>query len=247
MPLREHLRELRRRILWAALGLLVGAVVGWVVYDPIVVAMQAPLEVIASRGRLAQLNFGTVGSAFDLKIQVALFLGVFLSSPWWIGQLWMFVVPGLTRKERLYSLSFILAGAVLFVAGGALAWWVLPHAVQMLTAFTPDLAVNLLDARTYYTFFMRVILAFGLGFLLPLVMVGLNFLGVVAGRTYLKAWRWAVIGCFVFTAVVNPLPDAWSMIAMGVPLCGMYFAAVGISLLRDRRVARRRRAAEATA
>lgn len=240
MPLGDHLRELRRRILWAGLGVVVGAVVGWVLYEPIVAMMVAPLEVINDRGQQADLNFGTVGSAFDLKIQVSLFLGLFIASPWWIGQMWMFITPGLTRKERLYSISFVTAGALLFVSGGWLAWYILPHAVEMLTSFTPGLAVNILDARTYFTFFMRVILAFGVAFLLPLVMVGLNFLGVVSGAAYLKAWRWAVLGSFVFTAFANPLPDAWSMIAMALPLCGLYFAAVGISFLRDRRVARRR-------
>lgn len=245
MPLGDHLRELRRRILWAGLGVLVGAVLGWILYEPIVGAMVAPLEEINARGQQADLNFGTVGSAFDLKIQVSLFLGVFIASPWWIGQLWMFVTPGLTRRERVYSLSFILSGAALFVAGGWLAWFILPHAVEVLTSFTPDMALNLLDARFYFTFFMRVILAFGVAFLLPLVMVGLNFLGVVSGRSYLRAWRWAVLGSFVFTAFANPLPDAWSMIAMALPLCGLYFGAVGISLLRDRQVRRRR--AEAAA
>jgi sec-independent protein translocase protein TatC len=246
MPLGDHLRELRRRIMWAALGILVGAVVGWLLYDPLLGAMTAPLRTITQEGREAALNFGTVGLAFDLKIQVSLFLGLFLSSPWWIAQLWMFVTPGLTRMERVYSLSFILAGAILFVAGGAMAWWILPHAVDMLTSFTPSMALNLMDARTYFSFFMRVILAFGCAFLLPVLMVGLNFLGVVSGRTYLKAWRWAVLGAFVFAAFANPLPDAWSMIAMATPICALYFGAVGISFLRDRRVAKRR-AADAAA
>ncbi|WP_448072253.1 twin-arginine translocase subunit TatC [Georgenia yuyongxinii] len=245
MPLGDHLRELRRRVMWAAVGILVGAVAGWLLYDPLLGAMTAPLEVIAEQGREAALNFGTVGSAFDLKVQVSIFLGLFISSPWWIGQLWMFVTPGLTRRERLYSLSFIVSGALLFVAGGAMAWWVLPHAVEILTSFTPTMALNLMDARTYFTFFMRVILAFGVAFLLPVIMVGLNFLGVVSGRTYLKAWRWAVLGAFVFAAFANPLPDAWSMIAMAAPICALYFGAVGISFLRDRRVAKRRASQDA--
>jgi sec-independent protein translocase protein TatC len=157
----------------------------------------------------------------------------------------MFVTPGLTRKERLYSLSFILSGAVLFIAGGALAWWVLPHAVEALTSFTPASALNLMDARTYFNFFMRVILVFGVAFLVPVIMVGVNFLGVVSGRTYLKAWRWAIIGAFFFAAFANPLPDAWSMIALALPICFLFFGAVGVSMLRDRRVAKRRAAAAA--
>lgn len=239
MPLGDHLRELRKRLMLAAAGILVGAVGGWFLYPPLFASMVAPLEAIGN------LNFTTVGQAFDLRIQVALFLGLFLTSPWWIGQLWLFVTPGLTRTERVYSLSFILAGAVLFVGGGALAWWILPHAVQILTSFTPEQALNLLDARTYFAFFMRVILVFGVAFLLPLAMVGLNFLGVVRARTYLGAWRWAVLLAFTFTAVANPLPDAWSMIIMGGAISLLFFLAVGVCFLHDRRADKRRAAHDA--
>lgn len=246
MPLGDHLRELRRRLVWAALGIVVGAVAGWFLYDPIVAMMTAPLEEISGEGAQAGLNFGTIGSAFDLKMQVALFLGLFLSSPWWIGQLWMFITPGLTRKERTYSLSFVLAGAVLFLAGGTLAWFVLPRAVAVLTSFTPDSGLNLMSAREYFVFFMRVILAFGVAFLVPLLLVGLNFLGILPGRTLLKGWRWAVLIGFTFAAFANPLPDAWSMIALALPMCALYFMAVGVAFLRDRSVAKRK-AAQAAA
>ena len=245
MPLGDHLRELRRRLVWAVLGILVGAVGAWFLYEPVLSAMMAPLEKISEQGQQAGLNFGTVGSAFDLKMQVALFLGLFISSPWWITQLWMFITPGLTKKERLYSVSFILAGALLFVAGGALGWLVLPRAVQVLTSFTPGDALNLMDARTYLGFFMRVVITFGVAFLVPLIMVGINFLGLVSARTYLKGWRWAVLAGFVFAAFANPLPDAWSMIAMALVICSLYFLALGVCFLRDRHVARRRRAAAA--
>ncbi|MFH5823296.1 twin-arginine translocase subunit TatC [Georgenia sp. AZ-5] len=246
MPLADHLRELRRRLVWAVLGIVVGAVAGWLLYEPVLSAMMAPLMEISEEGGQAALNFGTVGSAFDLKIQVSLFLGLFISSPWWITQVWLFITPGLTRKERLYSVSFILAGAVLFVAGGALAWLVLPRAVEVLTSFTPGAAVNLMDARTYLSFFMRVIVTFGVAFLVPLVMVGVNFLGLASARTYLRAWRWAVLAGFVFAAFANPLPDAWSMIAMALAICTLYFVAVGVCFLRDRHVARRRASAAGT-
>lgn len=247
MPLGDHLRELRRRLVWAALGIVVGAVAGWLLYDPVVAMMTAPLGHIADDQDVAAgLNFGTVGSAFDLKMQVSVFLGLFLSSPWWIGQLWMFITPGLTRTERVYSLSFVLAGAVLFLAGGTLAWLVLPRAVEVLTSFTPDSGLNLLSAREYFVFFMRVILAFGVAFLVPLLLVGLNFLGILPARTLLKGWRWAVLVAFVFAAFANPLPDAWSMVALALPMCALYFVAVGIGFLRDRRVARRKAAQAAT-
>lgn len=234
MPLGDHLRELRRRVLWAALGLLLGAAAGWYLYDPVFALMSEPLRTLGEQQEVA-VNFGTIGSAFDTKVKVSLFLGVFISSPWWVLQLWLFVAPGLTRREKLYSMGFVLTGALLFLVGGALAWLVLPRAIEVMTSFTPEAGVNLLDARTYFSFFMRVMLAFGAAFLLPLVLVGLNFLGLVRGSQLLRGWRWAVLIAFVFTAFANPLPDAWSMVAMALPICGLYFAAVGVAVLHDRR------------
>ncbi len=235
MPLGEHLRELRKRLVLALAGIVVGAVGGWFLFDPLYAQMVAPLEGIGT------LNFPTVGQGFNLRVVVALFLGVFLTSPWWIGQLWVFVAPGLTRKERLYSLSFILVGAMLFVGGGLLAWWILPRAIQILTGFTPEHAENLLVATEYFSFFMKIVLFFGVAFLLPLIMVGMNFLGVVSARTLLRGWRWAVLIAFTFTAIANPLPDAWSMIVMGTAITSLFFLAVGICFLREAILRRRSR------
>ncbi|QDB79698.1 twin-arginine translocase subunit TatC [Georgenia sp. 311] len=240
MPLADHLRELRRRFLLAALGIVVGAVAGWFLYPWFFAAINAPMEAIADRGQGAAINFGTVGGAFDMRIRLSLFIGLFVSSPWWVGQIFAFVSPGLTRKERRTAIGFGVAGAVLFLAGGALGWLVLPNAVTVLTAFTPDDAVNLIDARTYLSFFTRVMLVFGVAFLLPVVMVALNAAGLVSGRTFLGAWRWLVLLAFLFAAVANPLPDAWSMIAMALPICALFFGAIGIALWSDRRRARRR-------
>ncbi|WP_251840545.1 twin-arginine translocase subunit TatC [Oceanitalea stevensii] len=240
MPLADHLRELRRRFLLAALGIVVGAVAGWFLYPWFFAAINAPMEAIADRGQGAAINFGTVGGAFDMRIRLSLFIGLFVSSPWWVWQLFAFVSPGLTRKERRSTVGFGVAGAVLFVAGGALGWLVLPNAVTVLTAFTPDDAVNLIDARTYLSFFTRVMLVFGVAFLVPVVMVALNSAGVVSGRSLLKGWRWLVLCAFLFAAVANPLPDAWSMIAMAVPICALFFGAIGIAMWNDRRRARRR-------
>jgi len=235
MPLGEHLRELRRRIMLAAAGILVGAIGGWILYPYLFDQMVAPVEAIGG-----ELNFTTVGQAFDLRIQVAIVLGIFITSAWWIGQLWLFVAPGLTRTEKGYALGFVLTGAALFIGGGALAWWILPHAVEILTSFTPEVAQNFLTAREYFSFFTKVIVVFGVAFLLPEAMVGLNFLGVVRARTFLKAWRWAVLLAFAFTAIANPLPDVWSMIIMGGSISALYFVAIGICFLRDRYTDKRR-------
>ncbi len=240
MPLREHIRELRTRALLATAGLLVGAVAGWIFYLPLVEVLQEPVLALAeSRDELLRLNFGGVATPLDLQIKVSLFAGAILSSPWWMYQLWAFITPGLTRRERWTTIGFLAAGVPLFLAGGAVAWWLLPKAVGLLTGLTPPGSANLIDAQGYLEFIMRMVLAFGLAFLLPVVMVGLNLAGLVRASTWSSGWRWAVLLCFLFAAVATPTADAISMFSLAVPMCVLYAAAVGLCALHDRRADRR--------
>jgi sec-independent protein translocase protein TatC len=246
MPLREHLLELRKRVGRAAVGLVLGAVAGWVLYEPIFDLLQAPVvEIQEDRGLLIGLNFGGVLSAFDMKLKVSLFVGVLASSPWWVYQLWAFITPGLTRRERLVTVGFLAAAVPLFLTGAFLAWFLLPQAVGVLTGFTPPDAFNFISAQEYLTFVMRMVLAFGVGFLLPVVMVALTMVGLVEGRTWLNGWRVAVMLSFLFGAVATPTGDAISMLVLAIPITGLYFVAVGIGILLDRRRARRLAAQDA--
>jgi sec-independent protein translocase protein TatC len=244
MPLRAHLVELRHRLFLAVLGLLVGAIIGWFLYTPVFEALQQPVkDVAASRGELITLNFSGLAAALDMQVKVAVFLGVLISSPWWIYQLWAFITPGLTRKERGYAFGFVGAAVPLFLAGAYLAWWALPNAVRLLIEFTPDGASNITDAQTYLSFVMRLVLAFGLAFLLPVLMVALNFAGLGSAAMWRRSWRWAVLIAFVFAAVMTPTPDAITMLMVALPICALYFLALSVCELHDRRVNRRRLAA----
>ncbi|WP_100350861.1 twin-arginine translocase subunit TatC [Luteimicrobium subarcticum] len=239
MPLLAHLRELRKRVVLAVLGIVVGAVAGWFCFEPVFEALQRPLlDAAAVAGKDVRLNFTALAGALDMQIKVSLFLGVLLSSPWWLYQLWAFVTPGLTRKERRHAVGFLAAAVPLFAAGAYLAWLLLPRAVTLLTDFVPTGASNIVDAQTYLSFVMRLILAFGLAFVLPVLMVALSYLGLVRARTWLAGWRWAVFVIFLFAAVMTPTPDAFTMILVAIPMCVLYFAAVGVAALRDRRADR---------
>ncbi len=244
MPLREHLRELRNRVFKAALGLLAGAVAGWFLYDPVLEALSAPIQQVAHEaGKSASINLGTVASPFDMKIRIACFIGVIVASPIWIYQIWGFITPGLTRKERRYALGFFGASIPLFLAGAYLAYRAMPNFVRFLVSFTPDGFSNFIDAQVYLGFVMRLVLSFGLSFLVPVVLVGMNFLGLLTGRSMLKAWRWVVVASFGFAAVATPTPDVMSMFLLALPLLGLFFIAIGVAMLNDRR--RRRRDPEA--
>ncbi|GLB67325.1 twin-arginine translocase subunit TatC [Arthrobacter mangrovi] len=245
MALKDHVRELRNRLVISGIAVLLGAIGGWFLYDPVMVAVQQPLmEISAQQGRRAEINYGSVGSPFDLKIQVSIFLGLLISSPVWIYQIWAFITPGLKQKERRYTLGFMFAAVPLFLLGIYFGWIVLPEIVKVLTMFTPQGGVNQILATDYLTFVMRMFLSLGVAFLLPVVLVGINFAGLVSGRQVIKSWRIVVFVVCVVAAMAAPGPDATSMFLLAGPLLVLFFIAVGVCLLNDKRRARRRKEQE---
>ncbi|HOF62971.1 MAG TPA: twin-arginine translocase subunit TatC [Dermatophilaceae bacterium] len=242
MTLGAHLRELRRRTVISAVAMIVGAVFGATRYKQIYDELTRPVQELAASkhgGAIASVNFALVTDPFTIFITVSLFVGVLISSPVWLYQIWAFVVPGLTRKEKRLSMAFIGAAVPLFIAGCYLAYAVLPRAVETLLSFAPESASNLLATSDYLSFVVKLILAFGAAFLLPVFLVGFNAVGVLPARVMIKGWRVAVFLCFLFTAIMTPTPDPWMMILMALPMVALYFLAVGIAWLIDRRRARR--------
>lgn len=235
MPLRAHLAEFRNRLIWSIVGLAVASVGGWFLFEPAFAALQEPvLAVTGDPDSLVSINFAGLATALDMRVKVSVFLGLILSSPWWLYQAWAYLAPGLKGKEKRYTLGFLAAAIPLFAAGIAVAWLVFPHAVSILTEFRPSGTSQLLDAQMYLSFAMRLFIAFGIAFAFPVVMVALTWAGVVKVRTWLKGWRWAVLLIFMFAAVMTPTPDAITMIVMALPMCGLYFGAIGIGALGAR-------------
>lgn len=232
MPLREHFREFRRRIVLSAAGILLAAIAGWFLFDPVFEGLTEPLlQAAENHDRLININFPSVASAFDMRIKVSFFIGLILSSPWWLYQVWAFITPGLTRKERRYSVAFISAAAPMFLLGVALAWFVLPRAVVLMVGFSPEYATNIMDAPGYLTFIMSVMIAFGIAFLLPVFVVVLSLAGLVSPDRWMKGWRWAVLLSFAFAAIVTPDPGMVSMIVLATAVGILYFSAIGLSRL----------------
>ncbi|HRW18235.1 MAG TPA: twin-arginine translocase subunit TatC [Dermatophilaceae bacterium] len=241
MALADHLRELRNRLVISLLAIVVGAALGWAKWGEIFDTLVAPFAAVrqSKSGAVVQVNFGTMTDSFSIMITVGLFVGLIVASPVWLWQAWAFVLPGLTKREKRISLGFFAAAVPLFLGGCWMAYLVLPRAVQTLLSFTPDSGSNIIYAPDYLSFVLKFILAFGLGFLMPLFLVGLNGLRILPGRVMLKGWRVAVFLCFLFTAIMTPTPDPWTMIIMAIPMVALFFVAVGISLLVDRRRAKR--------
>ncbi len=245
MALTEHLRELRNRVIKSAIAVVLGMVVGFVVYNPFMAYITEPLTAVAeAQGQEAAVNYNSVGGPFNQMVQVAMTLGIIISSPVWLYQIWAFIMPALQKKEKRYAYGFVLAAVPLFLAGCAVAVLVLPTAVVALTSFTPSGGTNLIGADVYVTFFMQLILTFGISFVLPVLLVGLNMVGILKGRTILRSWRWVVIIVLIISAMAAPGPDMMTMFYLAIPLLLLFFIAVAICLLLDRRRARRAAARE---
>ncbi|MDR1825828.1 MAG: twin-arginine translocase subunit TatC [Bifidobacteriaceae bacterium] len=233
MSIAAHLRELRKRLILALIGLVLGAVAGWFCYHPVMRFITDPLLELS--GAEPRLNFQTIGGALDLQFRVSLWLGLLLSSPWWIAQAYAFIGPGMKHGEKVHVVTFGLVGMVLFAGGAASGVFFAPRAVEVLVAFVPDDALVLLNAADYVRFYTYLVTAFGLSFLLPELLVALNFLGVVTARGLLRGWRVAVIVAFTVAAVINPLPSPLPMILQALGLLVLYFLAVLVAHIHDRR------------
>ncbi|PJJ65433.1 sec-independent protein translocase protein TatC [Compostimonas suwonensis] len=241
MPLRAHLVEFRKRLLVSAAAIVIGTIVGWILSDVILDAIRAPITELAStRDRQASLNFSDVSSAFDLRFQIAITAGIVLSSPVWLYEVWAFLMPALKVAEKRYAAGFLLSAVPLFLAGCAAGWFVLPHMVVLLAGFAPDGSTTILTARPYFDFVLKLVLAIGVAFVLPVFLVLLNLAGVMSGKAIIKAWRIALLAIVAFTAIATPAADVMAMFLLALPMIALYFAAASIALLTDRR--RRRRA-----
>jgi len=240
MPLRAHLTELRKRFVRSAIAILVGAVAGWFVYKPLFEAAARPIIDIQKQQNIqAAINFNTPVGAFNLQVQTAIVIGVVLASPVWLYQLWAFITPGLTRKERRSSFAFVGAAVPLFLAGASLAWFMFPKAIAFLYEFIPAGGAAFTDASTYFSFVTRIVLAFGIAFVIPVVLVSLNLVGLLPGRILLSHWRITVFACFLFAAIATPTPEATSMVVLASAMCLLFAIAIAICLLADKRKARR--------
>ena len=246
MPLVAHLVEFRNRFIISAIAVVLGMVGGFVLSGPVFDAIRVPITHLAEiRTGGASINFTNVTSAFDIRLQMALTLGIVLSSPVWLYQAWMFLMPGLKKQERRYALGFVGAAIPLFLAGCATGWLLMPRIVEVMAGFAPTEDTVFFDAKYYYTFVLQLCLAVGIAFVMPVLLVLLNFAGVIEGRTVLRGWRVAVLLVALFAALATPSADVLSMFLLMVPMIGLYFIAVGICLLNDRRRAKRRAAFDA--
>ncbi|TDB73967.1 MULTISPECIES: twin-arginine translocase subunit TatC [unclassified Micromonospora] len=239
MTLMEHFRELRTRLFRASLAIVVGFGFGFWLSNPVLHLLQEPYCGL-EKARLAtgQCNFVQLGAAdlLLLQMKVALWVGLIVAAPVWLYQLWAFIAPGLHRHERRYAYIFTALAAPLFAAGAVLAYFVTAKGLEFLLNISAggDITTTL-EITRYISFVTNLILLFGVAFEFPLVVLMLNFVGLVSARKLLSWWRVAVFVFFAFSAVVTPTPDPFGMTALAICLSALYFGAVGVAFLNDRR------------
>jgi sec-independent protein translocase protein TatC len=238
MPLIQHLLELRKRAMIAAVVILVASVAGFFISQWVLEQLSGPLKT-SGDGRLASINFPSVTSAFDTRIEIALVVGVVIASPIWLYEVFAFLTPAFTRQEKKYVFGFFFSAVPLFLLGCAAGFLIIPHIVGLMVGFAVPGSSSLVDAKDYLDFALRLMLAIGIAFVLPVFLVLLNFTGVLAGATILKGWKFAILAITIFTGIATPAADLISMFLLAVPMVVLYFVAVGVALVHDRRKARR--------
>lgn len=246
MPVTGHFREARRRATRAAAALVIGIALGFLLSDQILDILREPIEELAD-SRASSLNYDTVTGAFDIKMKIAMFAGIIVSSPVWLTELFAFVSPGMTRRERKFGFGFFAAAAPVFITGCAFGLIIFPHMVSVLTSFSSDQDSTILNASYYVDFVMKIVVATGIAFVLPIFVVMLNFVGVVSAQRFRRSWRVIVIVIVLFSALVTPAADVMSMFLIAIPMSLLFAAALVVTQIHDRRAARRAHTEEYTA
>ena len=245
MSLIEHLRELRSRLFKASVAIVIGTVAAWGFYPQIFDLLSQPVNVIVekaqSNGRDVRLVLGGVADAFVLQIKVSVVTSMLVTSPIWIYQLWRFITPGLYRKEKLRAYLFASVATPLFISGAVLAYIFLPIGLQLLFGFTPLGVGNYVPVDRYLSFFLRMVLVFGISFLTPLFIVMLNIFDMLEAKAITSRWRLVVLITFAFSAIATPTGDPVNMTLLAAPVLLLISVATFIAWLNDKRRARKRK------
>jgi sec-independent protein translocase protein TatC len=241
MTLVEHLEELRRRLFIALAAVGIGSIVGWFLYGPVTNLVLNPYcdyWRTIPRGRRpapdCALFFTGAIDGVILKLKVIVFLGLFVALPIVLYELWAFIVPGLTRRERRMAIPFVASSVLLFALGAFVAYLTLPKALDFLLGFAGGQFVPLLTGGEFLTFVMLVALAFGLTFEFPIILIFLTSVGVLS-TDRLRSWRrMAILVISIAAAVITPSADPYSMLAMMLPMVLFYEVAIIVGRLMKR-------------
>ena len=245
MPLMEHLRELRNRLVKAVLGIIAGMVIGWFLYARAFTFITGPFcrvpiqDTVGCGPNGHPLVVTGVFDPFFVKLKVAFVVGIIVSSPVWFYQFWAFIAPGLYRREKRWTIAFVGTAVPLFALGGVFAYLAMSRGLRFLLGLTPADVRPLITIDTYFGYAMAMLFIFGIAFELPLVLVILNMAGAVSHAFIRKHRRVMIFLVFVFAGAATPSPDPFSMLLLAIPCVILVELAELFVWLNDRRRARR--------
>ena len=242
MALIDHFRELRARLLRVAVVMLIAFIVAFVYYSHLFDLLLHPYNearhILARDGKSTEPIIQGVSGPLSLQFKLCGLAAVIVTSPYWLYQLWAFIVPGLHANERRWTRVFAAIAGPMFLIGVATGYWVLPKGLEALISFTPKHVQSFVEISTYLTFVVKMLLAFGIAFEIPLFVVMLNLAGVVSGRALARQRPWIVVGAFTFAAFASPAPDPLSMLLLAIPLTALFMVSEVIARTVDRRRAK---------
>jgi len=232
MSLLEHLEELRSRLFFCIAAVAVGAVVAFIFYEPILQFLLSPLpskaNALATHNGKPQIAVTGIGEGFSVVLKLAIAVGLALATPVWLYQLWGFLSPALTRREKRYALPFTLVGIALFLAGLVVGFITLRYPLNWLLSFGDQYFVEIITADNYFTFVAYFLLAFGLTFELPLVLTFLAVMGIVSSQQLRKNRAALLIGLWIASCFITPGADPYSPLIIGVAFTVLYFLSEGL-------------------
>jgi sec-independent protein translocase protein TatC len=238
MALSDHFRELRARLIRSALLLVVLFFVAIYFYDQLLLLVQHPYthaqDQLRAKGIVTEQVVNDATGGLLLQMKLCGVVALIAASPYWLYQIWAFVLPGLHPNEKKYSRMFAAVAGPLFIGGVALGYYVLPKGLTVLISFTPKGVTNLVDFSKYFSFLMRMLLVFGIAMEIPLFVLLLNLAGVVSGAAIGRARPWIVIGTMVFAAVATPSTDPFSMLMLAIPMLILFLLSEIAARVLDR-------------
>lgn len=240
MALADHFRELRARLMRAVLCVVIATLASFFFYDQLLALVVGPFNDAvdalggAEEARSAIVVSGIAGGLM-LQLKLCALAGIVVSSPYWLYQIWGFLLPGLRSDERRWSMLFVAVAGPLFLAGVAVGYYSMPKGMQVLISFNPDGMTNLNDFDGYLSFTTRIMLVFGVSFEIPFFVVILNLAGVLSGATLAANRPWIVLGTLAFAAIATPSTDPFSMLLLAVPMCLLFLLSEVIARAVDRR------------
>ena len=241
LPLTSHLQELRKRLIFSFIAIGIGFVICYAFADTLFDVLAKPLMKIMPAG--GSLIFTSVAEAFFTYMKLGFIAGIILASPFVLYQIWAFIAPGLYRHEKRYIVPFVLGGTLFFILGVLFGYFVaIPVGFKFLIGYATDFIKPMPSMKEYLTFSIKFLLAFGLVFEFPVVLVLLARIGIIDSKMLAKQRRYAILLVFILAAIVTPSPDLLTQVLTAIPLIGLY----ELSILLSRIFGKKKEAPEAT-